>query len=232
MKSSAATLLGFHGGAGELDRRLREILNEHMDTGRRITGTAGEMLIQLSPHACSPDEEKRPISVKSEKNSSGRGAHAVYTLADGTVEILSISKARRRIDNGAKSYQSQRLLGALRYEIVEQINEMRRKLASRMLRGEVVKCPLSNQQISNIADVDVHHDEIDFVTLAAKWARREGLRGRNILTCSKTNGEGAMLASESQRQSWRQYHKQHAVLKCVLRKFHRKLSKGKFELDW
>lgn len=232
MKSSAATLLGFHGGAGELDRRLREILNEHMDTGRKITGTPGAMLTKLYTHACSPAEEKRPVSVKSEKNSIGNGAHAVYTLADGTVKILSISKARKRIDNGAKSYQFQRLQGALRYEIVEQINEIKRDLVSRMLRGDVVKCPLSNQKISNIADVDVHHAEKDFVTLAANWAKSGGLRGRDILTCSKRNGEGAMLSSDAQRRSWRQYHKQNAVLQCVLRKFHRKLSKGKFALDW
>ena len=68
-KSKAAAQLGFHGNAGELDRHLRNVLNKNMDTGLEINGNPGELLIKLYELARRPIGNKKPISVKSERNS-------------------------------------------------------------------------------------------------------------------------------------------------------------------
>lgn len=232
--SRAKELCNFTGTIAELEDFLTSIIRKSWLTGSHLIGEERVVLLRLYA-ADHPTIESQPISIRGEENANRTGAHAVYAFDDGREEIVSVKKMRRRIDNPCPAaIGMRRLQEALRFTIRPQSNEVRFRARTAIINGVLGVCPLSGISLEKQDEIEVHHAGVgkDFVNLVASWAKSEGLRGRDVKVTSAPNGEGTIMADVAQRKSWYQFHALHAQLVAVDREAHRKLSKGRLNLDW
>ena len=233
-KSRSRDLFKYTGTVAEFEKRLRLIVRESYENSVDVTGNHRNLLISLYQES-RQDNGLPPVSVRGELNAHGNGVHAVFVFEDGCVDIVSLHKARWRIDNpGESKIGLRRLKEALRYAIRPQVNEIHFKVSAAMAEGVPLVCPISGSALIKPREVDVHHAGAgkEFVDLIQNWADDESLRGRDILVKAGTNGEGTIMADVYQRRSWYQYHALHANLVAVDRDAHRNLPKSRLNLDW
>jgi len=233
-KSRSRDLFKYTGTVAEFEKHLQSIVRKSYKNGVNITGNQRNLLLSIY-HESRQDKGLAPVSVRGELNAHGNGVHAVFVFEDGCVDIVSLPKARWRIDNpGESKIGLRRLKEALRYAIRPQVNEIHFKVCAAMAEGVPLVCPISGLALTKPGEVDVHHAGAgkEFVDLIQNWADDESLRGRDILIKAGPNGEGTIMANENQRISWRQFHALHAELIAVDRSAHRKLAKSRLDLDW
>jgi len=233
-KKRSRSLFKYTGTVADFEKYLQSIVRESYRNGVDVTGNQREILISIYQES-RQGKGLPPVSVRGELNAHGNGVHAVFVLEDGSVDIVSLPKARWRIDNpGETKIGLRRLQEALRYAIRPQVNEIHFKASAAMADGAPLACPISGIQLTKPREVDVHHAGAgkEFVDLIQAWADDEGLRGRDIILKAGPNGEGTIMADANQRRSWCSFHASHAQLVAVDREAHRKLPKSRLNLDW
>ena len=233
-KCRSRDLFNYTGTVAEFEKHLQSIVRKSYKNGLDVTGNQRNLLLSLFQES-RQDKGPAPVSVRGELNTHGNGVHAVFVFEDGSEDIVSLPKARWRIDNpGESKIGLRRLQEALRHAIRPQVNEIHFKVSVAMAEGAPLACPISGAVLTKPGEVDVHHAGAGkgFVDLIQMWADDQSLRGRDIRVKAGPNGEGTTMADVNQRQSWYRFHALHAELVAVDRAAHRKLGKSRLSLGW
>jgi hypothetical protein len=93
-------------------------------------------------------------------------------------------------------------------------------LRSAASAAQPVTCPLSGAPLTGSnSDVD-HAAPQTFVAVVRSWLQQQGISLSDVTTPSGDNTTSSAMSCPVQRQSWVDYHEQHAVLRVLSRQAH------------
>jgi len=141
------------------------------------------------------------------KTASGLYSTKCFSVCEGTKrELFSYLKC---IDGHNTNNQ---VNAVLREIVADQVNDYRR----RATEGGKIKCEITGEVLSS-RDIHVDHNfdlGVKFADLKKRWMEDNKLTNDDIKLLW-ARGRGYYLQSMDYEKSWKQFHKENAVLRCI-----------------
>lgn len=171
--------------------------------------TYEDLLDVLEHHQSWGDRLGEIVKLRFERETPS-GIACRVVLADGTTDKLSWTKTF-----SAERTDYAKVLLALRYEVRDQSQELRQRIADGVVPAV---CALTKQPL--LPNYEVDHYAPTFTDLASDWLSEHG--GYENVAVHRLQGGGTEMTDDDLADDWWEYHRKHAKLRAVNAEVHKR----------